>query len=522
MKRIIAFSIASLCSVMAFAEEIRTSANTSSATVYLQGASLVQKATASVAAGSNTVVIDGLSNVMDLSSLKIKADGGVVISSYDYSNGKMNDREVLAQVKCMRDSLAALNVKLSDLQNASAVDNKLLALLSDGVENKMKTDIAAGMEYYRKNAEPIYKRLTENSARMDALKSDIKALEKRIADRQAEATRKCGLLTISLSSPSARKVNFELKYYVANASWSPAYDINVPAFGKEVSVSAKAVVRQNTGLKWKNVMLTLSNSSPSSSGSAPELYAWRLKFYENMPFRSLKAAAVNDAMVTFDIMEAEEESASFAPVEMVETNVSVNYVIDRPYTIESSGVSSNIELFQFSSEADYYYYAVPKMSSDVFLKADIKDWEKYNLLPGSAMVTFDGSVSGKTYINPAGNSETLSLTLGIAPSISVSREVVEDGRSKSVIGSNNVQTSSWKTSVRNSSKETVKVLVKDQYPISADSEIEVKLLKGNTPAAKTDAANGIVTWELQLKPSESSEILFGYSVKYPKDKYLPL
>jgi hypothetical protein len=60
------------------------------------------------------------------------------------------------------------------------------------------------------------------------------------------------------------------------------------------------------------------------------------------------------------------------------------------------------------------------------------------------------------------------------------------------------------------------MLLKDQYPISTDKDIEVELLDNGGAAVNKD--NGVLTWKLELGAGETRTYRISYSIKYPKDK----
>ena len=63
-------------------------------------------------------------------------------------------------------------------------------------------------------------------------------------------------------------------------------------------------------------------------------------------------------------------------------------------------------------------------------------------------------------------------------------------------------------------------MVKDQYPISQDKEVDVELTE-SSEAANNDET-GVLSWKLKLAPGEVKKLKMSYSVKYPKDKTLNL
>ncbi len=62
------------------------------------------------------------------------------------------------------------------------------------------------------------------------------------------------------------------------------------------------------------------------------------------------------------------------------------------------------------------------------------------------------------------------------------------------------------------------LLLKDQYPLSTDKDIEIELLESDK--AKINIETGILTWDLNLKPNEIRKLRVSYKVKYPKDKVI--
>jgi hypothetical protein len=55
----------------------------------------------------------------------------------------------------------------------------------------------------------------------------------------------------------------------------------------------------------------------------------------------------------------------------------------------------------------------------------------------------------------------------------------------------------------------------DQYPLSARSEVEVKLTDAG--GAQVDDQNGMLTWKFTIAPKETKKAGFAYTVKYPKE-----
>jgi uncharacterized protein (TIGR02231 family) len=168
--------------------------------------------------------------------------------------------------------------------------------------------------------------------------------------------------------------------------------------------------------------------------------------------------------------------------------------------------------------AVYSYLAVPKMDPSAHLKARLTNWEQLNLMPGEANIYFEGSFTGKTYLNTKDFSDTLDISLGVDRNISVQRTLEKEFSTTRLLASKIEAMKNWKLSVRNNKSQKISITVKDQVPISASSEIEVT--DTQISGGKLNAETGEVTWQLDIKPAEKAEKKLGYTIRYPKGKLI--
>jgi len=201
-----------------------------------------------------------------------------------------------------------------------------------------------------------------------------------------------------------------------------------------------------------------------------------------------------------------------------ENELNISFDIDVPYDILSNGKVHSVALKEFELPATYKYYAVPKLDKEAFLLAELKEYGKYNLLAGEANIIFEGVNVGKTTINPNQTQELLNLSMGRDKKISIKREKVADKSGTKFLSSYKEQTFTYDITVRNNKKETINLMLKDQYPLSSDEDItiEVEELSG----ANENKETGVLTWELKLNSNETKKIRISYKVKYPKDKLI--
>jgi uncharacterized protein (TIGR02231 family) len=215
--------------------------------------------------------------------------------------------------------------------------------------------------------------------------------------------------------------------------------------------------------------------------------------------------------------EAKAEVEALPPA--VQVNVgqtTVNFDVTMPYTVPSDGQFQTVEIQQLKAPALYKYMSLPKKSPLAYLTANITDWAGMNLQSGEATLYFENSFVGKSNLQVNQLSDTLTISLGTDNSILVKREKRKDFTSRKTLGSNKTETYSFLLTVRNNKAIPVSITLKDQIPVSSNSGITVDPLE--LTGGKLNSQTGEINWDLEIKPSETKQIILTYSVKYPKDK----
>ena len=538
------FILISLCigCILPMQAQKQISAKLTDATVYLRGAALTHTASATLKSGSQEVIIDGLSPDIEINSLKVKANG-VLISATEFSQDYLTPREQAAHIKKLQDSLDLYQEQLKDVQNELAVHKQLLKLVTDGTQNNMSqkdgtvtiADINANMELYRTKTAELQKSIDKDNKKIEKLKETVNRLKSQINQDETENSQLNGMLRLSVSVPETTTTTFTITYFTNQAQWIPCYDINIPSMDKSITLQAKAKVRQLTGLDWNNVQLTLSNATPNRSTVAPVFNTWFLRFqrpqpqYNNSLDKGYDAATSNSMAYAVAEERSESRPALVSPkptapilmndfVEVEDQDIQVSFAIAVPYDIPGNGKEKLIDLKSYDVKADFKYYSVPKLSDETYLVATLSDYEKYNLLPGEATVTFNNTFVGRTRLRPNDTESHITLTLTTEPRMTVKREKQKDFCSTKHVGNNTTVTQSYLITVKNNLNRAAKLTLKEQYPISNDKDIEVKDVT-ITPKATYDKTDiGVVTWDVELQPGETRTFTVTYSVKHPSDR----
>ena len=551
MKRILIICVSVLFTISSLQAQKEITSKIESATVYLKGATLTHTASASLKSGSYEICINGLSPDIEISSIKVSANG-VLISASEFTNDFITPKEQSAKIKRLKDSLYLYKDQLQEAENDLALHTQLLDLLTKGTQSNMQqtdhaisvADITANMELYKSKATELQRSIDKDNKKVERLQETVTRLSNQIQQDEMYNEVKTGVLCLSVSVPQAINTTFTISYFTHAAGWVPCYDILITSMDKPVVIKSKAQVAQITGLDWNNVKLTLSNASPNRTKEAPVFKTWFLNFYR--PQYYAKGASANHAQERSNSIESRDLSSALSSLEGVSSidgnmtsvrstplqmndyvdvdmqEVSVNYNISVPYDIPGNGKEQLIDLKNYDIKADFKYYSIPKLSGETYLIATLSDYEQYNLLPGYATVTFDNTFVGKTFLRPNVTEEHISLTLTTDPRISVKREKQSNFCSTKHVGNTTSVTQSYLITVKNNQTKAVKLTLKEQYPISNDKDIEVKLEEASPAATYNKKKIGVLTWDLELKAGETQTFVITYNVKYPKDKAVNL
>jgi uncharacterized protein (TIGR02231 family) len=555
MKKIISFTAILFAAIIACnaQDTSRADATLSAATVFFgNGAELTHNAKVMVNANTKQIIISQLSTSIDINSLQINVPENVALLSQRFALFTPVVPVVINPlIKKFQDSIRLIQKEQGRINNLIGIEQATLDKTNILIELAMK-------EISNKTiiSDEAIKLINANTAKIEKAKTalfklgeDYTSLNEKIADLQkaikeaenkpTKPAKSYGQLTLQVICNSAGEIPISLSYFTNNAGFTPSYDVRVNSKTNELKLVYKAAITQTTGIDWKQTKLTLSTSNPSWGGVAPLLTPWYLQQYIQQLYGKASGVMINaqntiqsfanndmqlDEVVVVGYGDAKKQLRADKPVvpstiqqytTLTESQLNTNYEIDLPYNIESDGQVHSVTIKEEKIDARLKNYAVPKMDKDAYLLAEIADWQKLDLLPGSANIIMDNTYIGKSVIDPNSTADTLNLSLGKDKRVAIKRMQVKDFTSTKTSGSSTKQVFTYELTVKNNKLTNVDLMLKDQYPISTVKEIEIKLEDGT--GASVNEETGVLTWKLELKPGESKKVRFSYTVKYPKE-----
>lgn len=531
-------------------------------TVYMQGAQLQHKANYTIKPGLSEVIVEGISAQIAPSTIQVKATGAVVIldSKYEFYYPQPNTMatvtelppKVRAAIKALEDSIRLVNFELRDINDEIEVlvaARKIIisngAVKGQGKVNDSIQLLKSTVDYYTTKVSELNKKISALD-RQKVKKTDlISSLDQRLNDLRNYAEQNnpqpeikgIPRIVITLMAKEAASGRIELSYLASNAGWTPLYDIRSEASSGKISLTYKAQVRQQTGLDWNDIKLSISTNNPYANKTKPELSPWYIDYQEYrkelMEKGKLRSDAYNLApsvnqqamnmgfmySTTTGVVEDDALDASeFTTV--VQQLIAAEFKIDLNYNIASDNQNHMVLVKQVDLNTSFRYYAVPKLDPGVYLVAQMTKLDELQLVPAKANIFFDGTYIGETYIDPTNLDDTLNLSLGKDPNIVVKRTLLKNQCKERIVQDKKERSFAYSIEVRNLKSSEIDLTIQDQIPLTTNPDIIIE--KTNLGKGTIDDKTGLIEWKFKLKPKENQSFEYDFKVRHSKDKIVVL
>ena len=547
MKRYSLFAFLFLLSAnLFFAQKpIYTKAKVTAVKVYRNSAELQNTVSFSIPSGISEIVIGNISEEINEKTIQIGVNSkNISILSSQFTSDYSTDFKMDTtnpQIKKVNDSIKIVENLISKNRIELDANKKAVELLDKnqtvlvGSNSSNVAQLTQLTEFYTNKRIELENKLVslktkgdDLSKKLSRLKSSLKTKEQKEAEEFAD-----GVIVLKLMSPTAGNIKLNINYLTDNVSWKPYYEIKAEKISAPLDVTFKAIVKQNTGLDWKGVKLTLINGNSSRNNYAPTVSPWFI--YARSPkereiqreeiasksaairirgMGSVNAAEYDDQYKELE-GRAEGVAVGYAGFNVNTNELNTSYDIDIPYDILSNNEDHLISLYQQKIPADYQYFTAPNYNREAYLLAKIKDFSKYNLVSAPASIIFENMYIGETRVSPDQTNNEMNITLGNDPKISIRREEVQDKSGEKFLSSYREKVITYDLVIKNNKKEQISIEVKDRFPLSNNEAVKIEVLD-KSGAAKDDE-KGFLTWNIKLSPSETKKLRVSYKVRYPKD-----
>ncbi len=486
--------------------------------VYRSGAEITRTASVNLSAGSNDLVLKGLSRNIDAQSIQISGLDGAQINYVNLERDYLSEVPIPSDIQELldqhEDSQFKLNIR-KRVATAYAEEKKLLLanqkVLGDESELTV-TDLVQLADLYRTRLKEIELKSLEIENEIEELSTTVKKLERQLGSWKNLPDQSQNTLSIGLQSATSKSLSLQVQYLVYDAGWNPSYDIIAKNNSQSLDWVYKAQVSQSTGVNWDKVNLSFSTGSPSASGNLPQLSTDYVDIVRPQPVS--QSTRENVKLVTADLISSQVQSDKYPGFKATEGNVNTYFSTSNTYSIRSYGKPVSVALDTRQLEASFQYIAIPKVNTAAYLSANVSNFERLSLLPGEANMYYEGALTGSAYIDPNSVDGALQLPLGKDPQVAVERKAVNDVSKGGNLISSNKKSFHYEIVVKNNKRSKIAVKVQDQIPVSKNTDVAVTLLESS--GAAQNGQTGILTWNIDLDPGASKTLTLKYEIKFPK------
>lgn len=540
--------IALLCVQNLFSQETykkEVSADIESVTVFLSGAEVHRSSNnIQIKKGLTELRFTEISTYTDSRSIQFNTSADLDLLSITMETDFLNLGERSDKIQHLQDSIDFYELRVQEINDEKGAWESEKQLLVQNQKiggenvNLSVEEIQKAADFYRARMQEINKKVSEFNRNYKKVNEKLMKLRRQLTEFNYIENVKNQVIIALVESNVDATIDAQLRYNVTQCGWAPNYDLIADDLSGKIELKYKAKVFNNTGNNWKNVGLKLSTGDPKLSASIPKLDAWYLNAASFSSTSKKSQYAVpqaqsrvnnyqSNAPGSFDFGEGRLQNAhtgdfsgataAKVTMETIEVSeLSTEFEIDKKYSIPSDAKPYIVEITDYELNGTFSHVSVPKLDKDAFLLAKITGWESLDLVPGPSNVYFSQTYVGESYINTRNVEDTLGLSFGRDGKILVTRKKSEEYSNKKVMGNWKKDFYTYEIIVKNNRSRNVQIEIKDQVPVSQDSDVSVSI--ENISEAEHDEATGELSWKLGLKPGESKKLIVSFELKYPKAK----
>jgi len=402
------------------------------------------------------------------------------------------------------------------------------ALLESGVSAVFSP--AGGKERARLTVTEIEASLALFRARAKGVDEAILARDREVreADRKIDAARKeldkirvprpmqDKAVHLTMSRPGPCRI--AVTYLVSSAGFSPRYDVRLSPAKGTLSFELTGEAWQRTGEEWKGTLLSFSTTRPGRTAQLPPLPAWEIDFARPAPVQREMVSRASVAKMASDGAKGDDEVDRPAPAPSVARRfASMEVTLPDRQDLSGVGDSKTFSLARSEQKANVAWRAIPRVADGAFLSADGVNETGLPILAAPATLFLDEAYVGAGAVKETGEKAPFRVDFGRDEAVQVTRKEIsrvrEDGGVFSKVKRVRFR---YEIAVRNSRAEEVHLTVADRIPVPKHQDIVVKDLE--ISGGGKAGGQGEISWDLRLKPSESTVLGLSFTVEHPANK----
>jgi uncharacterized protein (TIGR02231 family) len=373
-------------------------------------------------------------------------------------------------------------------------------------------------------------------------------------------TERDAVVVVDKANAAAGKVR--LSYLVDEASWRPEYKVRAGKDAKApVRLEYLAAVTQHTGEDWANVDLVLSTAQSTLNAAPPDLQVLQVTVVPNGKAPQMNAAG--DAELEEQVRHLRAKAQADFNLRKLSTGIglfntaaalgqswellnpeaavrrgcaltaregpSVTYALNSRLTLPSRTEEQNLEVTRIDLAPEYYYKAVPILTSHVYRLASLTNKSNHVLLPGEATLYVGSDFVGQMKLPLVAIGEPFAVGFGVDPQLQVQRQLVRQKRS--IEGGSQVVDYEYVVRVSSYKSEPVRMQVWDRLPRAETESVGISLIKTTPELCARDEMyvreqrpNNLLRWDVEVEPGMNGQrsLQIDYEFKMAHDRQMAI
>ncbi len=382
----------------------------------------------------------------------------------------------------------------------------------------------------------------ENAAALQQEQKNLREVEKKIALAREKLSKMSGTAEglprkkfIKVTAELQRRGSFdmEISYINQRISWKPGYDIRVFPEEKKTEFVGYGIVAQSSGEDWTNSLISFSTAQPAVRGYMPELIPIYATLASKIPQRPAGRSKMGYASqqqmnkALLDNIEQAETARKRPDDALVQETAaaggsrqvgSLVFQVPKRADIPSDGSAHRTAISRQTLPVRFEYVCTPKLSPYAYLQAVGTNTLAAPILKGDLNIFMANDFVGSSYTDNILPGEDFELVLSVNENIRVKRSLEEkDEKEAGFLGGTRKIDYRFLIKIENYSGGDIVMNIFDQIPVSRTSEIEIRNVSFSHEPQKRDV-KGICKWQFAMKPKETINLTFSFTVTVPKDK----
>jgi uncharacterized protein (TIGR02231 family) len=542
-------------------------------TVYPNSALVTREVEVPAPAGTHELTVTPLPPTTNNSSLYTEGTQGIRVLTTRFrtrpilEDTRKDVRKLQDEVKQLQLSREKLEAEIKAIQDNAMTLGKMehfmsITTIESAKKGALNSDSAIALsKHVRESRLETARELVALRQQVQANQEKAEFAQRKLNELAAGHTRTERDAVIVVDKSKAGPGKVRLNYLVDAASWRPLYKVRAGKTAKEsVQLEYLAAVIQHTGEDWSNVQLVLSTAQPTLNAAPPELQTLQvavvprtsapasrhasvmdleeqvkdLRSKAQKDFNEKKrasgvglvntAAALDQSWELFNPEAAVNRGCSLA----VREGPTVTYHLTTRLTVPSRNDEQVLEVARIELAPEYYYKAVPILTSQVYRLADLTNKSRYVLLPGEATTYIGTDFVGQMNLPLVAIGKPFTVGFGVDPQLQVQRQMTDKGRTTQ--GANQLLRYEYRILISSFKSEQVKVQVWDRLPHAENEAVGVSLVKAGPEISKDpiylreQRPNNLLRWDVDVEPKMNGEkdLAIKYEFKLELDRQMKI